>query len=95
MTDVVSVPELTDAPHATVFETEPKVVRLALDADQQLPAHRHPGEVVLFHVLDGTVDLSLGEEVLELGAGDLARFDGDVDISPHAREASTVLVTFV
>ena len=95
MSEIVSVPELTDAPHATVFESDPKVVRLALDADQRLPAHRHPDETVLFHVLDGQVDLSLGEEVLELAPGDLARFDGDMDISPHAREESTVLVTFV
>ncbi|MFC4405938.1 cupin domain-containing protein [Haloarchaeobius iranensis] len=95
MTDVVSLPELTDAPHATVFEAPPKVVRLELQADQRLPAHRHPDDVVLFHVVDGAVDLSLGDDVLELEAGELARFDGDVDISPHAREASTVLVTFV
>lgn len=95
MTDVVSVPELTDAPHATVFESDPHVVRLALDPDQRLPAHRHPGETVLFHVVEGRVELTLGEDVLDLAAGDVARFDGDVDIAPHAREASTVLVTFV
>ncbi|WP_256300572.1 cupin domain-containing protein [Haloarchaeobius salinus] len=95
MPDVVSVPDLTDAPHATVFESDPRVVRLALDADQRLPAHRHPGETVLFHVLDGRVNLTLGDGVLELDPGDLARFDGDVDIAPHAREESTVLVTFV
>lgn len=95
MADIVSVPELTDAPHATVFESDPKVVRLALEADQRLPAHRHPDETVLFHVLDGEVELSLGESVLDLEAGDIARFDGDVDIAPHARESSTVLVTFV
>ena len=95
MTDVVSLDALTAAPHAIVFETDPRVVRVELTADQRLPEHRHPDATVLFHVVDGHIDLSLGDEVLELESGDHARFDGDVDISPHAREESTALVTFV
>ncbi|WP_435349307.1 cupin domain-containing protein [Haloarchaeobius sp. HRN-SO-5] len=95
MTDVVSLDELAATPHATVFDSDPWVVRLELTADQRLPEHRHPDATVVFHVLDGRIDLALDDDVLELAAGDLARFDGDVDIAPHAREASTALVTFV
>jgi quercetin dioxygenase-like cupin family protein len=95
MTDVVSLDELTATPHATVFESDPRVVRLTLTADQRLPEHRHPGATVLFHVLDGSIDLALGGDVLELSPGDVARFDGDVDVAPHAREESTALVTLV
>lgn len=95
MPEVTSLETLEEAPHAEVFEERtPRTVRLQLDADERVPKHRHPESNVIIHVIDGAVDLTLGEEVYDLESGDVVRFDGDQDVSPDAVEDSTALVVF-
>ncbi|ELY63920.1 cupin domain-containing protein [Natrinema versiforme] len=95
MPDVTSLETLEEAPHAEVFEERtPRTVRLQLDADDRVPKHRHPESNVVIHLIDGAVDLTLGEEVFGLEPGDVVRFDGDQDVSPYAVEDSTALVVF-
>ncbi|SFC43808.1 Cupin domain-containing protein [Halobiforma haloterrestris] len=94
MPERTSLESLTDTPHAVAFDDEPRTVRLELEADQRIPEHRHPESHVLFHVLSGAVDLDLDGETYDLEAGDLVRFDGDSEVSPHAIEESTALVVF-
>ncbi|WP_066411196.1 cupin domain-containing protein [Halorubrum aethiopicum] len=93
MTVVESLAELDGTPHAAVFPgTEPKTVRLRLDAGESVPAHTHPDRRVLLYVVDGVVELRVGDEEHELSAGDVARFDGSREVSPRAVEAATALV---
>lgn len=47
---------------------------------------------MLCHLLDGWLELTLGDETHELAAGDIARFDSDQEITPHAIQASTALL---
>jgi quercetin dioxygenase-like cupin family protein len=82
-----------DGTHATVFPgAEPRTVRLALDAGERVDRHSHPGRDVVFLVIEGAVELTVGDETLALGAGQAARFDGERDVSPLATEACTALV---
>lgn len=92
MSEPVHLPEVGDGGRAVLFEGEPRTVKLSLDAGERIPAHRHPERAVVIHVLSGALDLDLDEETLELAAGDVARFDGDRDISPAAREDSVALL---
>lgn len=93
MTERAHLPDLDGTPHANVFpESEPKTVRLTLDAGEGVEAHRHPGRSVVLYVLDGSIELGLDDETHSLGRGDIVRFDGDREIAPLAREASTALV---
>lgn len=93
MTTVRRLAELDGQPHANVFrEAEPKTIRLRLAEDEQIPAHAHPDRQVVLYLVEGSVELRLDDESHELSAGDVARFDGDRQISPRAREPSTVLV---
>ncbi|MFB6169836.1 MAG: cupin domain-containing protein [Haloarculaceae archaeon] len=86
---------LDSTPHAAVFESAaPRTVRLQLTAGERMPRHRHPESNVVLYLVDGVLDLTLGEEVYRLEGGDVVRFDGDCDISPHAVEESTALVVF-
>ena len=95
MPEITAIDELTETPHAELFEERrPRTVRLGLDAGDEVPAHTHPGTNVVLHLLDGRVDLSLDDETYELTPGDVARFSGEREISPHAIEASTALVVF-
>lgn len=90
----VSVPDLDGKPHAEVFAEGPRTVRLRLDAGEAVPEHRHPGTDVLLYVVEGGLDVSVGEDVHELAAGDALRFDGDREVAPHAMEPTTALVVF-
>lgn len=93
MTTVTTLSDLDGQPHANVFpDAEPKTVRLTLAEDETIAPHTHPDKDVLFYLVEGHVELSLGEGSYDLQAGDVARFDGDQEISPHALEASTALV---
>lgn len=95
MPELTSLDELTATPHAAVFETErPRTVRLRLPAGERLPEHSHPETDVVFHLVEGRLELTLDGEASELESGDLARFGGDCDISPRAIEASTAVIVF-
>ena len=91
----VCLDELEGAPHAVVFERDaPRTVRLTLDADQRLPAHRHPGTDVVCHLVEGELDLALDGEHHQLAAGDLLRFSGEHEVSPRAIEDSIAVLVF-
>lgn len=90
--ELVALADLDGGERATLFEGEPHTVRLSLAADEGVPAHRHPEREIVFHQLSGELDLHLDDEVLSLSAGDVARFDGDRDISPQARTDSEALL---
>jgi quercetin dioxygenase-like cupin family protein len=93
MTTVENVHEVPGAPHAQLFpESEPKTIRLTLEAGERVEPHRHPGREIVFYVIDGAIELQLGSESHDMETGDVARFEGDQDISPLATEASTALI---
>jgi len=85
--------DLEAEPHANPFpDTEPKTVRLALDEGDAVPAHSHPGRDIVFHLVEGEIELTLGDETHRVTAGDVARFGGDQDIAPRALADSTALI---
>ncbi len=93
--EVTDVDELTETPHAEVFETrDPRTVRLHLDAGESVPAHQHPDSMVVLYVRSGALELGLGDDTYNLEAGDAVRFDGAQDVSPHALEDAEALVVF-
>lgn len=93
MTDITSLDDLDGQPHANVFpDAEPKTVRLSLEAGQTVPEHTHPGRDIVLYVVDGDIELTLGEDTHELTGGDVARFSGDQDIAPRATSESTALI---
>ncbi|MFB6156660.1 MAG: cupin domain-containing protein [Haloferacaceae archaeon] len=92
-TETASLGCLDGRPHAGAFgDGEPRTVRLALDAGESVPEHRHPGRNVVIAVQSGEVTLSLDGEDHGLTAGDLIRFDGRRRVSPRAETDATALV---
>lgn len=83
MADTVSLDELTDSPHAKLFD-EPLVIRLDLSAGERVDPHRHPERTVVLHLLSGEMDLDLDDETHRLEPGDVIRFDGRREVSPTA-----------
>lgn len=93
--ELVCLDELDGAPHAMVFERDaPRTIRLTLEADQRLPAHRHPGTDIVCHLVKGELDLALDGECHRLAAGDLLQFSGEHEISPTAIEDSVAVLMF-
>ncbi|WP_144905520.1 cupin domain-containing protein [Halobellus captivus] len=93
MTTIAQLHELDGETHANVFPTsEPKTVRLTLEEGERVDPHRHPGRDIVCYLLDGAIDLELDGETHSLEAGDIARFEGEREISPIARESSTALL---
>jgi quercetin dioxygenase-like cupin family protein len=93
MTTTHNLDELEGQPHANVFpDAEPKTVRLTLDAGGAVAPHSHPGREIVLYLVEGRIELQVGEETHELTAGAVARFDGDQEIAPRAIEASTALI---
>lgn len=84
--------DIAETGRQSLFDGEPRTVLLSLAADERVPAHSHPERAVVFHVLDGEIELSLDDETETLQAGEIARFDGDCDISPYAPTESRALV---
>ena len=85
--------DLEGAPHADAFPgREPKTIRLSLDAGERVPEHEHPDRTVLFHVLEGAVDVALDGDSHPVEAGDILRFEGESAVEPTAREDSVALV---
>ena len=93
MVTIESLERLDGTPHANVFPTdEPKTVRLTLSAGEQVDPHTHPGREVVLYLVEGELELRLGEDSHRVKAGDVARFDGDQEISPAATADSTALI---
>lgn len=93
MTSVKTLAELEGYPHAVAFpDAEPRTIRLTLDEGESVPAHTHPDREIVCYLIDGELALNIGGDTYELTAGDVARFDGDQEISPTARTASTALL---
>jgi quercetin dioxygenase-like cupin family protein len=93
MTTIENIREIEATPHAQLFpESEPKTVRLSLDTGDRVEPHRHPDREIVFYVIEGVVELHVGDEIHRMREGDVARFGGDQDISPAAIEASTALI---
>ncbi|NUB92040.1 cupin domain-containing protein [Haloterrigena sp. SYSU A558-1] len=84
--------EFEETPHANVFDGEPRTVRLELAAGEGVPAHRHPERTIVCHVLEGTLEMRLGDEKYALEAGEVLRFDGRQEIAPEARTDATALL---
>lgn len=93
MTTIHSLTELDGQPHANIFpESEPKTIRLTLEAGEEVAPHSHPDREIIFYLVEGEIDLQLEDETYGVTAGDIARFDGDQEISPRAVEPSTALI---
>ena len=84
--------DLEERPHAQVFDGEPRTVRLELSAGEGVPEHRHPEREIVCHVLEGELEMKLGDEEYVLEAGEVLRFDGRQDIAPEARTDATALL---
>lgn len=95
MVETARLDEVNGRPGATVFDGEPRVVRLALDAGESVPEHDHPGATVLLVVRRGVLDVTVDGETHTLGAGELIRFDGERSVAPAAREDSVAMVVLV
>jgi quercetin dioxygenase-like cupin family protein len=90
---IETISELDGQPHANVFPgAEPKTVRLTLEEGGEVPPHSHPDREIVLYLLEGAIELRLGERTHDLTAGEIARFDGDQEISPRATERSTALI---
>jgi len=93
VTAIRSLDDLEGEPHANPFpEAEPKTIRLTLTEGEEVPPHDHPDHEIVFYLIDGEIELQLGQETHAVTAGDLARFNGDQEISPRAVEDSTALI---
>lgn len=93
MVSIRSLDEVDGVPHANVFPgEEPKTIRLQLPEGESVAPHSHPNRDIVLYLLDGRIDLSLDDETHEVTAGDIARFEGEREISPHALESSTALI---
>jgi len=91
--ETAALDDLTERPHEVVFEgAEPRVVRLALDADETVPAHTHPEREVVVYLISGRLDVRVDGESNVLEPRDLLRFDGRQEVSPSAESDSTALL---
>ena len=93
MTELRTLAELDGAPHANVFpDEEPKTIRLTLEAGESVTEHSHPGRDIVLYLLEGRIELTLDDETRDVSAGDIARFAGELDISPSAVDDSVALI---
>ena len=93
MIELRTLAELDGAPHANVFpEKEPKTIKLTLEAGESVPEHSHPGRDIVLYLLEGQIELTLDDETHDVSAGDIARFEGELDISPTAVDDSVALI---
>jgi quercetin dioxygenase-like cupin family protein len=80
--------------HAEVFETR-RPGRWASNATREtVPRHTHEGTNVVFHVVEGHLELARAGGAYDLRAGAVIRVDGDCDVAPAAVTDTTALVVF-
>lgn len=91
-TELVHLPDLEGGGRTVVFEGAPKTVRLSLDAGERVPPHQHPDREIVCYLIEGDLEVALGDDTVALEPGDAARFSGDQDIAPKARADSVALL---
>lgn len=91
-TERATLEDLEGSSRLRVFDGEPQTIKLALDAGERIPPHRHPDRQIVLHLLEGRLRLTVGNDDHEVEAGELVRFDGNQDISPEALEESTAVL---
>lgn len=93
MTETVALDNLTERPREVAFPAaEPKTVRLALDAGEEVPAHRHPERQIVIYLVSGRLDVRVDGESNVLEPGEVLRFDGRQEVAPKAEADSTALL---
>lgn len=93
MPERTSLDDLTETPHEIVFpDSEPRTVRLSLEAGESLPAHTHPEREIVMYLVSGRLDVHVAGESNVLEPGDVLRFDGQKEVSPEAETDSTALL---
>jgi quercetin dioxygenase-like cupin family protein len=92
--------ELSDIPvesivsRTLIAEPELRVVLFGFAAGQELTEHKTPMAATI-QILAGEGRLELGEESMDVGAGDLIYMTPDLPHSVQARSALTMLLTMV
>ena len=91
--DSARITALDGEPHADAFPgKEPKTIRLSLEAGERVPEHEHPDRTVLFHALEGAIDVALDGDTRRVEAGEILRFEGESTVRPTAVEDAVALV---
>jgi len=94
MPAITSVDELEATPHAEVFdERNPRTVRLRLEADDSVPAHRHPESNVVLHLLEGRSNSRSATRSIPSNR-ETSPSSTAIRTSPHAIDESTALLVF-
>lgn len=97
---LVRKPPVPNSPVATVFfggeEDGPDIgmVRVQVPVGARMPAHRHNGSDVILAPLVGWVQVSKGEETIEVHPGDAAliRKDEEVSLTNPGSETAHLIV---
>lgn len=92
--DVAALPEIDPKPgwHGRFFHSEHMTFAYyTIDAGATLHKHAHPNEEV-WHVIDGSVELTLGSESRVVRAGEAAVIPGGTEHAAAAHEACRVIV---
>ena len=93
MPELTNRSDLNDGTHPGVFEERtPRAARPHLEPERSVPSHTHPEPDVVPHSLSGR--LELGDATYDIGPGDLARFGGEGEVSPHALEDPKAILVF-
>jgi quercetin dioxygenase-like cupin family protein len=92
MVERATLGELESATKYPVFTDNPRTVRVDLDPGETVEEHDHPGTDIVFHVLEGAMELRLDDERYDLSGGDMLQFDGERTVAGEASEATTVVV---
>lgn len=71
------------------------LVRMDEKAGHKIACHSHPSELVIFTCTKGKVEMTIGEEIKLVQAGDNLAFDGDVTIEGIFLEDSQVSVVLI
>jgi len=88
-------PALDASRTATLVKTQSlEIIRLVLPSGKQIPPHQVAGEIAV-QCLEGRVELSAGDDVKELAAGELVCLAGGTRHALRGIENATVLVTIL
>lgn len=96
--EVIKLPlgaALSDTKTETLVKTATlELIRLVLPAGKDIPSHKAPGEITV-QCLEGRVTFAVGENSVELSAGQLLYLSAGEPHALKASEDSSLLVTLL